>query len=258
MERLIFDCHAHYYDEAFSVDREELLELLPREGVYKIINSGSDILTSKECIDISKKYSYCLATIGIHPENADNFNYDFIGELENLLINNKVVGIGEIGLDYYYSSSNSNLQKDVFIKQIKLSKKYNLPIVVHDRDAHDDTLEIIKYYKPKGAIHCFSGTLEMACKVIDLGMYIGIGGIITFKNAKNLVDIVENVPLECILLETDAPYLSPVPYRGKRCKSSYIKYVADKIADIKNISPREVLNITKQNALRLFNLEDSL
>ncbi len=258
MERLIFDCHAHYYDEAFNSDREELLESLPSEGVYKIINSGSDILTSKKCIDISKKYSYCLATIGVHPENADNFNYDFIGELENLLINNKVIGIGEIGLDYYYSSGNSNLQKDVFIKQIKLSKKYDIPIVVHDRDAHDDTLEIIKYYKPKGIIHCFSGTLEMARKIIDLGMYIGIGGIVTFKNAKNLVKIVENIPLECILLETDAPYLSPVPYRGKRCKSSYIKYVADKIADIKNISPGEVLNITKQNALRLFNLEDSL
>ena len=258
MERLIFDCHAHYYDEAFNANREELLELLPNEGVYKIINSGSDILTSKECIDISKKYSYCLATIGIHPENADNFNYDFIGELENLLINNKVVGIGEIGLDYYYSSSNSNLQKDVFIKQIKLSKKYNLPIVVHDRQAHSDTLEIIKKYRPKGLIHCFSGNLEMAKELIGLGMFIGVGGIITFKNAGELINVVKNIPLESILLETDAPYLSPVPYRGKRCKSSYIKYVADKIADIKNISAKEVLNITRKNSLKLFNLEDNL
>lgn len=258
MEKLIFDCHAHYYDESFDLDRDEVLSSLPNEGVCAVINSGSDILTSKECIEISKKYPYCLSTVGVHPESADNFDYDFIGELENLLSCGGVIGIGEIGLDYYYSSENCNLQKEIFINQVELSKKYSLPIVVHDRQAHNDTLEIIKSYRPKGVIHCFSGDLEMAKKLIDLGMFIGIGGIITFKNAGDLVNTVENIPLECILLETDAPYLSPVPYRGKRCKSLYIKYVADKIADIKNVSTQEVLEVTRKNSLRLFNLEDNL
>jgi TatD DNase family protein len=258
MEKLIFDSHAHYYDEAFDSDRDELLKSLPDEGVYKVINSGSDIITSKKCIEISKKYPYCLATVGIHPENANNVNCGFTEELESLLINNNVAGIGEIGLDYYYSSENRNLQKDIFIKQVKLSKKYNLPIIVHDREAHDDTLEIIKNYNPKGVIHCFSGNLDMANKVTELGVFIGIGGIITFKNAKKLAYVVKNISLEYILLETDAPYLSPVPHRGKRCKSSYIKYVAKKIADIKNVSAQEVLSITRKNSLLLFGAEGNL
>ena len=258
MERLIFDCHAHYYDEAFNSDREELLELLPSEGVYKIINSGSDILTSKECIDISKKYSYCLATIGIHPENADNFNYDFIGELENLLINNKVVGIGEIGLDYYWEKDDNmrELQQKAFIKQIEIANKYKLPIVIHTRDAIMDTLKILKEHEAlkKGVFHCCPQNRELIKEALKLGYYISFAGPITFKNSKNADEMINLVPNDKILIETDSPYLAPEPVRGTRNTPVNVKYIAQKIASVKNISIEEVAKITRNNVLKIYGI----
>ncbi|MBR0423541.1 MAG: TatD family hydrolase [Clostridia bacterium] len=253
---LIFDTHAHYDDFAFDVDREEKLSLLPNDNIYAVINAGADIKSSKKSINLSEDYPYIYAAVGIHPENISNIPNDYIFQLEKLILSSKkIVGLGEIGLDYHYTKENKQQQKDLFESQVKLAIKHDLPVIVHDREAHGDTLEILKKYKPKGVVHCFSGSLEMAKEVIKMGMYIGVGGVVTFKNAKNAVYVVENISLENIVLETEAPYMSPVPLRGKRCDSSYIKYTAEKISEIKNIELNEVFEITKQNAKNLFGVK---
>lgn len=251
---LIFDTHAHYDDSAFDNDREELLSKLPSEDVFAVINAGADIESSHKSIEFSEKYDYIYAAVGIHPENMDKIAHEnFVDELEKLILNNKkVVAVGEIGLDYYYNSENKDAQKSVFEIQIKIALRHNLPTIIHDREAHNDILTILKKYKPKGVIHCFSGNLEMAEEVINLGMHIGIGGIVTFKNTKNILEIVKNISLSSIVLETDAPYLAPAPFRGKRCNSAQIKYTAEKIAEIKGIETSEVLKVTQKNAVKLF------
>lgn len=253
----IFDTHAHYDDDTFEIDRELLLKKLISKDVRCIVNASVDIESSIKSIELSNNYSYIYAAVGIHPQNIENSNFknNYIEELENLIINNsKVVAIGEIGLDYYFNSENKSSQIKVFEEQIELSLKHDLPILVHDREAHGDTLEILKKYKPKGIVHCFSGSLEMAQEIIKLGMYIGIGGVVTFKNAKTILDVVREIPLENIVLETDAPYLAPVPFRGKRCDSSYIKYVAEKISEIKSIDVKKVYEQTFKNAMNLFKI----
>lgn len=253
----IFDTHAHYDDDTFEIDRELLLKELISKDVRCIVNASVDIESSIKSIELSNNYSYIYAAVGIHPQNIENssFKNNYIEELENLIINNsKVVAIGEIGLDYYFNSENKSIQIKVFEEQIELSLKHDLPILVHDREAHGDTLEILKKYKPKGIVHCFSGSLEMAQEIIKLGMYIGIGGVVTFKNAKTILDVVREIPLENIVLETDAPYLAPVPFRGKRCDSSYIKYVAEKISEIKSIDVKKVYKQTFKNAMNLFKI----
>ena len=253
---LIFDTHAHYDDSAFNEDRAEKLTSLPNDNIYAVINAGADIESSKKSINLSESYSYIYAAVGIHPENILNTPKDYISRLEKLILSGKkVVGVGEIGLDYHYTKENKNQQKELFENQVKLAIKHDLPVIVHDREAHGDTIEILKRHKPKGVVHCFSGSLEMAKEIIKMGMYIGIGGVITFKNAKNIVDVAENISLEHIVLETDAPYMAPVPFRGKRCDSSYIKYTAEKISEIKNIDLKEVFEITKQNAKNLFGVK---
>lgn len=254
MSSLIFDTHAHYDDKSFDEDRSEVLKMLPQNNVFAVVNAGADIESSVKSIEISKEYDYVYASVGIHPENISDEKIDYINILEDLLKNEKVVAIGEIGLDYHYTKDNKSDQIELFENQINLAVNHNLPIMVHDREAHGDTMDLLKKYTPKGIVHCFSGSVEMAKEVIKLGMYIGIGGLITFKNAKTAVNVVENIPLSSIVLETDAPYMTPVPFRGTRCNSSYIKYTAEKIAEIKNINVEEVLKITKENALKLFNL----
>ena len=253
----IFDTHAHYDDSAFDEGRNALLNDLLLKNVRSIVNASVDIESSIKSIELSNKYSYIYAAVGIHPQNIENSNFknNYLEELENLIINkSKVVAIGEIGLDYYFNSENKADQIKVFEEQIKLASKYNLPILVHDREAHGDTLEILKKYKPKGVVHCFSGSLEMAREVTKLGMYIGIGGVVTFKNAKTILEVVREIPIENIVLETDAPYLAPVPFRGKRCDSSYIKYVAEKISEIKSMDVKEVYEQTFKNAMNLFKI----
>lgn len=247
---MIFDTHAHYTDEQFS-DRDELLIKLNKENnISEIITCGTDIISSKECIELAKKHHFVYAAVGYHPEELTRTDVDILSLKE--LICDRVVAIGEIGLDYYWNKENKEKQKNGFIAQIELAKEFNLPIIVHDREAHGDTLSILKEFKPKGVVHCFSGSTEMAQEIIKLGMYIGVGGVITFKNAKNLPEVVEALPLDRILLETDAPYLAPVPFRSKRNDSSFIPYIAEKIGDIKGISKEEVLKITRENALNLF------
>lgn len=254
MSSLIFDTHAHYDDKSFDKDRAEVLDMLPQKDVFAVVNAGADIESSVKSIEISKEYNYVYASVGIHPENIPDEKCDYINILENLLKNEKVVAVGEVGLDYHYSKDRKKEQLKLFEDQIILAIKHNLPVIVHDREAHRDTMDLLKKYNPKGIVHCFSGSVEMAKEVIKLGMYIGIGGLITFKNAKTAVSVVENIPLSSIVLETDAPYMTPVPFRGTRCNSSHIKYTAEKIAEIKKINVDEVLKITKENACKIFNL----
>lgn len=253
----IFETHAHYDDEAFDEDRYQLLEELPKQGVCGIITAGADLKSSASAVELAEKYSYMYAAVGVHPENIiENFDDNYLVKLEKLVNSSeKVVAVGEIGLDYHFRDDNKQIQKEVFLNQIELANKYNLPILVHDREAHADTMEILKHTKPKGIVHCFSGSVEMAKEVVKLGMHLGIGGVVTFKNAKTIVDVVREMPLEVMVLETDAPYMAPVPFRGKRCDSSMIKYTAEKIAEIKGISASKVTEVTKSNAVKLFGIK---
>lgn len=251
-EPLIFDSHAHYEDSRFDQDRENLFETLKAHGVGGIITCGCDKESSLAALKMAKESDIVYAAVGIHPGNIDSGTT--VSDIEKLLNFEKCVAIGEIGLDYYWVQDNKEKQKEIFISQLELAKKYNLPVLVHDRDAHADTLEILKEYKPKGVVHSFSGSMEMAEDIINLGMYIGVGGVITFKNAKKLPDIVKNLPEDKILLETDAPYLSPVPFRGKTNNSALIYLTAEKIAEIRNTTTEHILKITYQNAKTLFGI----
>ncbi len=248
----IFDSHAHYDDERFDGILGELLPALNKKGVDKIINCGCDFSSNQKCLKIAEKFDFVFSAVGIHPGNIDSGTK--ISDIENFAKHEKCVAIGEIGLDYYWVSDNKESQKEIFIKQILLANELNLPVIVHDREAHQDTLEILKTYKPKGVVHSFSGSAEMAEEILNLGMYLGIGGVITFKNAKKLPDVVEMLPMDRMLLETDAPYLTPVPFRSKTNHSEMIYLTAKKIAEIKQKSVEEILNSTYQNAKNLFSL----
>lgn len=249
----IFDTHSHYDDSKFNNDRTALLEALPKKGVCNVVNQSTDLKTAKISIEFAEKYDYFYATVGVHPENLDGLPDNYISVLRELAKHKKVVAIGEIGLDYYYDIP-KDFQLRVFEEQLALANELSMPVCVHDREAHGDTLCLLQKYKPKGVVHCFSGSREMACEVLKLGMYIGVGGVITFKNARKVIEVVEEAPLERIILETDAPYLAPVPFRGKRNDSSMIIYIAQKIAEIKNLSTEEVLKITCENAINMYEI----
>ncbi len=247
---LIFDSHAHYTDEKFDGIRDELLNKLPQKGVFGVITCGCDKNSSNKAIVLAKKYDYMYCAVGIHPENLESGTT--VDEIKKLSKYEKCVAIGEIGLDYYYNSENKQEQIKVFEEQVILANKLNLPVIVHDRDAHKDTLEILKKYKPKGVVHCFSGSPEMAREIVDMGMYIGVGGVVTFKNAKRLPEVVKLIPDNRLLIETDCPYLAPEPYRGKICHSGLIPLTAQKIAELRETSAETILNLTMQNAKDLF------
>lgn len=249
-EPLIFDTHAHYDDERFEDYRENLLSTLPEHGVGGIITCGCDGKSSKKALAMAEKYPYIYAAVGIHPGNLDSGTE--ISEIEQLAKHPKCVAIGEIGLDYYWTQDNKKEQAEIFESQLVLANKLNKPVIVHDRDAHFDTMQMLKKHNPKGVVHSFSGSSEMAKELLDLGFYIGIGGVITFKNARKLPEVVEMLPLDRILLETDAPYLTPVPYRSKTNHSAMIYLTAEKIAEIKNLPTEDILTATFQNALKLF------
>lgn len=246
----IFDTHSHYDDIKFDEVRDELLSSLESRNVGKVITCGVDMPSSLRSKKLAEKYDYIYFAAGIHPENMDEAcDTDFIKDLSE---HEKCVAVGEIGLDYYFDPSSAEKQKQVFEKQLILSKELNLPVIVHDRDAHADTLELLKKHRPKGVVHCFSGSPETAKEIVSLGMYIGIGGVITFKNAKRLPEVAKELPLDRILLETDCPYLAPEPFRGKLCNSAMIEYTAKRLAEIRNISYEEVLDATFENAVNLF------
>ncbi len=251
--KMIFDTHAHYDDKAFDSDRDELLANLFSDSVAYIVNQGTDLELSEYGIRLAERYENMYCAVGIHPENITETSLDDIQKIKRMASHSKVVAIGEIGLDYYWDIPREP-QKLIFEKQLELANELDMPVNVHDREAHGDTLELIKKYKPKGILHCFSGSVEMAEEVVKLGMYIGMGGVVTFKNSRKAVEVVKVIPLERLVLETDCPYLAPVPFRGKRNDSSMIQYVAEKIAEIKNISAEEVLEETLHNAKRVYSI----
>ena len=251
-----FDSHAHYNDEKFEQDRDELIKKIYDEGVTRIINAGYSLESSKEAIKIAKDYDFMNVIVGISPNDIDEFNEEDLQEIEELAKNHKVVAIGEIGLDYYWNKENKNLQKKVFASQIEIANKLDLPIVIHTREAIFDTLEILKNNNcnKKGIFHCCPLNVDLVREGVKLGFYISFAGPITFKNSKNADEIIEMVPLDKILIETDCPYLSPEPLRGKRNDSRNIKYMAQKIADVKGISLEEVAKVTYNNAKTIFGI----
>lgn len=254
----IFDTHAHYNDKAFNEDRTKLLDSFTESSILGVINCGTDIEESKNSIALSKEYDFMYCAVGFHPEEISKATENYIDEIKKLASHKKCVAIGEIGLDYYWVKDNKEEQKRIFTEQIILANELNLPVIIHSRDAHNDTLEILKKYKPKGVLHCFSGSVEVMKEVLKLGMYIGLGGAVTFKNARVPLEVAKELPLERLLLETDCPYMSPVPMRGKRNQSTYISFVAEKIAEVKNLTKEEVLTTANNNAFKLFNIDANL
>ena len=254
---MIFETHAHYDDRRFDDDREELLQKMEESGIGKIINSGASVDSTKKTVELAEKYPNVYAAVGVHPTDAEELNEAFLEWMKEKAAWEKTVAIGEIGLDYYWEKEpevQAN-QRYWFKRQLELAKEVNLPVIVHSRDAAADTMQILKDVKEwnlKGVIHCYSYSKEMALEFIKMGYYIGVGGVITFKNAKKLVETVEAIPLERILLETDCPYMAPEPFRGKRNSSLYLPYVVQKIAEIKGVSTEEVERVTEANARALF------
>ncbi|STB44285.1 TatD family hydrolase [Clostridium perfringens] len=256
MKYKIFDTHAHYDSDSFDEDRENVIKELKENGVIGVLNCGSDLYGLRKSVELAKEFDMFYAAVGIHPENADEFNDEVVKEIKEFVKNEKVKAIGEIGLDYYWEENPPReVQKEVFRAQMKLADELNLPVVIHDRDAHKDTLEIMKEFPNViGVVHCFSGSVEFAKECIKLGYYIGFTGVLTFKNAKKLVDVCREIPAERMLVETDCPFMAPVPFRGKRNKSDYIEYIIDKMSEIRGISGEEMNEILLNNKKRLFKI----
>ena len=253
---MYFDSHAHYDDERFDEDRYELIEKIHAEGVDYIVNAAADIPSCYTSLALAEKYPFVYCSIGVHPHDAKTLDDEKLEELKKLAQKNKVVAIGEIGLDYYYDASPREEQRKWFKAQLEMAKELNLPVIIHSREACQETFDIIMASGVKeGVIHCFSGSRELAKEYVKKGFYIGIGGSLTFKNARKAVEVVEAIGLENILIETDAPYMTPVPHRGKRNDSSYLEHVVAKIAEIKGITVDEVGEKTCENAKKLFRIK---
>lgn len=255
---MIFDTHAHYDDEAFANDRDELFDQMKTAGIDYVVNIGANMASSRATVAMCDKYPFVYGAVGVHPSDSLEMTEDALAELKMLASRDKVVAIGEIGLDYYWPEPDRFVQKPAFEAQIALAKEVNLPIVVHSRDAARDTADMLLATKAGecgGVIHCFSYGKEMAREFLNMGFHIGVGGVVTFKNAKKLKEAIEYIPMDRILLETDCPYLAPTPYRGKRNSSLYLPYVAEEIARIKGISYEEVLEITLTNAKKMYKIQ---
>ena len=254
---MIFDTHAHYDDEAFDKDREALLESLPQNGISHIVNIGASIETTKNTIELTNKYDFIYGAAGVHPSETAELNEENFAWLREVLKLPKIVAVGEIGLDYFWDTPDRQIQRIWFERQMELAKEVGKPMVIHSRDAAKETFDMIVAAGGKdigGVIHCYSSSLEMAKEYVKLGFYIGIGGVLTFKNAKKLKEVVEYLPIEYIVLETDCPYLSPEPNRGKRNSSLNLSYVVETIAQIKGMHYEEVAQKTNQNAKALYRL----
>ncbi len=257
---MIFETHAHYEDEAFDIDREELLASLPEKGIEYVVDISSAVDTVDKVLALVDRYPYIYGAVGIHPEMANELNEDRFAWLKERAKHPKNVAIGEIGLDYYWDTSDPATQKKWFERQIDLAREFKLPLVIHSRDAANDTYQILKDAKAEeiGAIiHCFSYGVEQARQYLNMGFYLGIGGVITFTNGRKLKEVVTFAPLEQLVLETDCPYLAPVPYRGKRNDSTYLTYVVKEIAQLKGIDYDTVVRITAENAKRFYNIKET-
>lgn len=256
---MLFDVHAHYDDERFDEDRDIILSSMLDNNVGHIINIGYNLKSSRDSIALSEKYPFVYAAVGFHPSDAHLMTKEDFDEIKKLAQHPKVVAIGEIGLDYYYGKETEEVQRRVFREQIELAKEVNLPFQVHNRDSTRDCVDILREAnmgERRGMMHCFSESRETAKKILDLGMKISIGGVLTFKNNVKTVEVVKYVPIEELMIETDCPYLAPVPYRGKRNSSLYIHAVAEKIAELKGMDVEEVIAITEKNAKNFFDIKD--
>lgn len=253
---MIFDSHAHYDDEQFNDDREKVIKEIQEKGVIGVLNCGSDLRGTNMSFELANKYDFIYAAVGIHPSYADIVDEKLIEHLKEMCKNPKVKAIGEIGLDYYWDENpDKEIQKKAFRMQMELAKELNMPVVIHDRDAHKDTLDIMKEYpEVKGVVHCFSGSVEFAKECLKLGYYIGVTGVVTFKNAKVVKEVVKNVPIDRLLVETDCPYMAPTPHRGERNQSNFIEFMIKQIMELKNLSQEEVENNTIKNTKTLFNI----
>ena len=258
---MIFDSHAHYYSKAFSSDRDELLlRMHNQQEVSAIVCPSENLLSAAECVDLAQRYDFIYAAVGVHPCYADTWDDGSIERLEELLTCKKVVAIGETGLDYYRRGDNREKQKLAFTAQLELAAREKMPVIIHDREAHGDMYDILRRYRPEGVMHCFSGSVESAREALNLGLYIGLGGTVTYANAVRPVEVAKYVPLDRLVLETDAPYLIPLRYRGgrekfKRSESWMIGYVAEFIACLRGIAPEKLLEITSENAARLYRVK---
>lgn len=260
MLRMIFDSHAHYDDKAFDDDRDIILSSLKDNNIGYVANIGADMESTAKAVELSEKYPFIYAVAGIHPSSAEECTQDNLRKLEEISLNKKVVAIGETGLDYHYDNADIKQQKECFEAQMDLARRTKLPLVIHSRDAAKDTLDIMKSAGAAdigGVVHCFSYGKEMAREYLDMGFYIGIGGVLTFSNAKKLKEVTEYIPLDRILLETDCPYLSPEPNRGKRNSSLNLPYVVKAVAGIKGISEQEAISATCGNALKMYGITEA-
>ena len=255
---MIFDSHAHYDDHAYDGDREEILPALARDGVGTVVNVGASLEGTRRTVELIRKYPFMYGAAGVHPDEVGELNEETFAWLREQCLQKKIVAVGETGLDYYWDKESHEVQKKWFVRQLKLAKKLSLPVIVHSREAAADTMEILKQeYSPQtpAVIHCYSYSPELAREYVKMGYYLGIGGVVTFKNAKKLKEVVLETPLERILLETDCPYLAPEPYRGKRNDSRNLTYVAKAVADIKGLTPEAVIEATEKNAGTFYRLD---
>lgn len=255
---MIFDSHAHYDDKSFEEDREELLTGMQEAGIGRIVNVGASLTSSRQSVALAHQYNFIYAAVGIHPSDTGELGEEEYQKLCDMLKDERVVALGEIGLDYYWNEPEPKVQKHWFMRQLCTAAEWKKPVIIHSRDAAKDTLDIMKSeadWDNGGVVHCFSYSVEMAREYLNKGFYLGIGGVLTFQNAKKLKEVAEYAPIEQIVIETDCPYLSPVPNRGKRNSSFNLPYVVEKLADIKKISKEQVEEFTFQNAQKLYHLD---
>ena len=252
---MLFDTHAHMNDPAYDEDREAVLLGLEAKGVSRMMNIGCCLESSRDCVAMAEKYDFVYATVGTHPDSADEVSEEVLDAYRKMAQHPKVMAIGEIGLDYYYETIPREIQQQAFRMQMELAKELKLPVVVHERNAHDDGMRIVKEFKDvTGVFHCYSGSAEMARQLVDMGWYIGFTGVLTFKNARKAVETAQRIPLDRIVLETDCPFMAPEPFRGKRNDPGYLYRMAERLAEIRDISVEEVHRITTENAHRLYRI----
>jgi TatD DNase family protein len=251
----LFDSHAHYDHEAFDSDRSELLNSLPLSGVVGVLNSASDEASSLAAIDLAKRFEWIVASVGVHPHEASTLDEPLLERLEALLAHPKAVAVGEIGLDYYYDRSPRDVQKRAFERQLELAGALDKPVVVHSRDAAADTLEILRRFRPRCVVHCFSGSAELAEIYVKMGFYIGFTGVVSFEKARRPLLAAKAVPIDRLLIETDCPYMAPVPFRGKRSDSTMLPYIVEVLARLKEMEPQQLAKVTAANARRLYGIE---
>ncbi len=250
----IFDSHAHYDDASFDEDRDALLAALPQKNVCGVLCAATCPESACRCLALAEAYPHVWASVGLHPSELDQADAQAIETFRRLYAHPKVVAVGEIGLDYHYDTFPREKQREWFRRQLELAAELDAPVIVHDREAHEDTMKLLREFRPRGVVHCFSGSVELMREVMQLGMSISLGGAVTFKNARRPLEVAAEVPLDRLLLETDAPYMTPVPFRGKRCDSTHIAYTAAQIASVRGIGVDELLACTTANALRLFGI----